>query len=124
MLVACIYLRIQVLTIAEVVIVYLLSASVVSPKPSAAGAGLPLAIKVGGGDRRQVVLLREPSRAEVVAHLRREHRPPPHLAEQHEDHAVNPCRRPRALVADQLSTCARGTPSSSAAAFSCTPHNI
>jgi hypothetical protein len=74
---------------------------------TAAGAALGLAGEEGGGDGgAQAVVLGEVAGAEVVAEERRHfHGAARHLPEEHEHHAVDPRRRPRALVADHLATC-------------------
>ena len=74
---------------------------------TAAGAALWLAREEGCGDGgAQAVGHGEVPGAEVVAEERRHvHGAARHLPEEHEHHAVDPRRRPRALVADHLPTC-------------------
>jgi len=76
---------------------------------AAAGATLGLAGEEGGGDGgAQAVFDGEVAGAEVVAEKRRlVDGAARHLLEEHEHHAVDPRRRPRALVAYHLATCMR-----------------
>jgi len=76
---------------------------------AAAGATLGLAGEEGGGDGgAQAVVDGEVAGAEVVAENRRlVDGATRHLLEEHEHHAVDPRRRPRALVAYHLATCMR-----------------
>lgn len=76
---------------------------------AAAGATLGLAGEEGSGDRgAQAVVDGEVAGAEVVAEKRRlVDGAARHLLEEHEHHAMDPCRRPGALVADHLATCMR-----------------
>ncbi|RZS21381.1 hypothetical protein BHM03_00054013 [Ensete ventricosum] len=69
----------------------------------AAGAGLPLAVVVDGGDGgTEVVQLGELPGVEVVAPHGGEHRASAELLEQHEHQAVDPGARPWVLVAQRL----------------------
>ena len=76
---------------------------------AAAGATLGLAGEEGGGDGgAQAVFDGEVAGAEVVAEKRRlVDGAARHLLEEHEHHAVDPHRRPGALVANHLATCMR-----------------
>ena len=76
---------------------------------AAAGATLGLAGEEGGGDGgAQAVVDGKVAGAEVVAENRRlVDGAARHLLEEHEHHAVDPRRRPRALVAYHLATCMR-----------------
>ena len=76
---------------------------------AAAGATLGLAGEEGGSDGgAQAVFDGEVAGAEVVAEKRRlVDGAARHLLEEHEHHAVDPRRRPRALVAYHLATCMR-----------------
>lgn len=76
---------------------------------AAAGATLGLTGEEGGGDGgAQPVVDGEAAGAEVVAEKRRlVDGAARRLLVEHEHHAVDPRRRPRALVADHLASCTR-----------------
>lgn len=96
----CIYINIYIY-----ICDWWISSVLFSSSPSA-GAALPLAVEVNGGNRQaEVVQLGEVPGVEVLAPPRRVNCLPPQLTEQYQDEPVDSHRRPGALVAHHLLPC-------------------